>query len=79
MLVLLLTLSWELPWYVYWLLPLAALVRSRALRGAALVLGLYLLLAWVPLMTDVTKGLNFRPTATALGEQNARLTKRLLH
>ena len=79
MLVLLLTLSWELPWYVYWLLPLAALARSRALRAAALVLGLYLLLAWIPLMTDVIKGLNFRPTASALGEQNARLTKRLLH
>jgi hypothetical protein len=79
MLVLLLTLSWELPWYVYWLLPLAALVRSRALRGVTLVFGLYLLLAWIPLTTDLISGLNFRPTATPLGEQQSHLTKRLLH
>jgi hypothetical protein len=79
MLVLLLTLSWELPWYIYWLLPLAAFVRSRALRGIALVFGLYLLLAWIPLTTDLISSLNFQPNATPLGEQNSHLTKRLLH
>jgi hypothetical protein len=79
MLALLVTLSWELPWYVYWLLPLAALGRSRALRRAALLLGAYLMLAWIPLVTDITRGLNFRPTATPLGEEHTHLTKRLLH
>ena len=36
---LLFTLSWVLPWYVLWVLPLAALSSSRRLRAAALVLG----------------------------------------
>lgn len=79
MLALLLTLSWELPWYVFWLLPLAALGRPRWLRGAALILGAYLILAWIPLTTDLIRGLSFRPTATPLGEQHTRLTRRLLH
>ena len=35
---LLVTLSWVLPWYVLWVLPLAALSSSRRLRAAALVL-----------------------------------------
>jgi len=34
----LLTTTWLYPWYVVWLLPLAALSSSRGLRGAALVL-----------------------------------------
>lgn len=35
-LALLLTTAWLMPWYLVWLLPLAALGRSRALQGAAL-------------------------------------------
>ncbi|HEX2016134.1 MAG TPA: hypothetical protein VGN69_05515 [Solirubrobacteraceae bacterium] len=79
MLALLLTLSWELPWYVFWLLPLAALARARWLRVAALMVSLYLILAWIPIVSDLIHGLNFRPTATPLGEQHSRLTKTLLH
>ena len=45
---LLVTLSWVLPWYVLWVLPLAALSASRWLRAAALVLGVYLIIAWAP-------------------------------
>ncbi len=45
---LLVTLSWVLPWYVLWVLPLAALSGSRRLRTAALVLGVYLIVAWAP-------------------------------
>ena len=45
---LLLTLGWVLPWYVLWLLPLAALSGSRRLRTTALVLGVYLIIAWAP-------------------------------
>ena len=40
---LLVTLGWVLPWYMLWLLPLAALSRSRRLRTTALVLGAYLI------------------------------------
>jgi len=79
MLALLLTLSWELPWYVFWLLPMAALARRRALRTAALVLSAYLILSWAPASTDLIHGLDFHPTNTPLGEQHSRLTRQLLH
>ena len=45
---LLVTLSWVLPWYVLWVLPLAALSSSRRLRVASAVLGVYLIIAWAP-------------------------------
>lgn len=79
MLGLLLTLSWAMPWYILWLVPFAALARARWLRGAALVLGAYLLFAWMPLMPDVLHGLGFHPTHTPLGRQNNRVIHRLLH
>jgi hypothetical protein len=77
-LALLLTLSWELPWYVYWLLPLAALSRARSLRVAGIVLSAYLILAWMPMMSDFIHTLNFHPSTTPLGAQHAKITKRLL-
>jgi hypothetical protein len=45
---LLLALTWELPWYVGWLLPLAALTGSGRLRLVALTFSGALLLAFVP-------------------------------
>ena len=75
---LLLTLSWVLPWYVLWVLPLAALSRSRALRTTALVFGAYLLLTWMPLATAMDNALGIRPTTTTLGQQNQRYVRGLL-
>ena len=77
-LALLLTLSWELPWYVYWLLPLAALSRGRSLRVASIVLSAYLILAWMPMMNDFIRTLHFHPGGTALGFEHAKITKKLL-
>jgi hypothetical protein len=77
-LVLLLTLSWELPWYVYWLLPLAALSRARSLRVAGIVLSAYLILAWMPMMNDFIGTLNFHPGATPIGWQHHKATANLL-
>lgn len=75
---LLLTLSWVLPWYVLWVLPLAALSRSRALRTTALVFGAYLLLTWMPLATAMDNALGIRPTTTLIGQQNQRYVRGLL-
>ncbi len=75
---LLLTLSWVLPWYVLWVLPLVALSRSRALRTTALVFGAYLLLTWIPLATAVDNALGIRPTTTLIGQQNQRYVRGLL-
>jgi uncharacterized membrane protein len=47
-LALLLSLSWLVPWYVLWLLPLAALSRSPRLRAAALAMTAFLVITFVP-------------------------------
>lgn len=75
---LLLTLTWVLPWYVLWVLPLAALSRSRALRITVMVFGAYLLLTWMPLATALDNALGIRPTKTLVGQQNQRYVRGLL-
>jgi alpha-1,6-mannosyltransferase len=47
---LLATLVWEFPWYLVWLLPVAALVRGWTLRIAALFISLVLLWGYTPHM-----------------------------
>jgi hypothetical protein len=76
---LLLTLSWVLPWYVLWVLPLAALSGSRRLRNVALVLGLYLIIAWAPASTLLWDAIGFHPEKTALGRLHQRYVRELLH
>jgi hypothetical protein len=76
---LLLTLSWVLPWYVLWVLPLAALSRSRSLRTTALAFGAYLLLTWMPLATAMDNAIGIRPTKTPLGQLHQRYVKELLN
>jgi hypothetical protein len=76
---LLLTLSWVLPWYVLWVLPLAALSGSRRLRNAALVLGVYLIVAWAPASTLLWDAIGFHPEKTALGRLHQRYVRELLH
>jgi hypothetical protein len=71
-LVLLATLSWQAPWYVLWLLPLAALTRRAHLRVAALVFGVYLLIAFVP-------AIDLAPPGSELQHTQARETAHLVH
>ena len=76
---LLLTLGWVLPWYVLWLLPLAALSHSRRLRTTALVLGAYLMIAWAPAAGLVWSAIGFHPEKTSLGRLHQRYVKELLN
>jgi hypothetical protein len=76
---LLVTLGWVLPWYVLWVLPLAAFSSSRRLRTVALVLGAYLIVAWAPVTSAVMSALHLEPSKTALGRQHQRLVKQLLN
>jgi hypothetical protein len=76
---LLLTLGWVLPWYVLWLLPLAALSSSRRLRTTALVLGVYLIVAWSPASGILWNRLHFHPEKTSLGRLHQRYVKELLN
>ena len=76
---LLLTLSWVLPWYVLWALPLAALSSSRRLRTAVLVIGVYLIVVWVPASGLVWNDIGFHPEKTSLGRLHQRYVKELLN
>jgi hypothetical protein len=76
---LLVTLSWVLPWYVLWLLPLAALSSSHRLRTAALLLGVYLIAAWAPITGTVFNSVGFHPEKTSLGRLHQRYVKELLY
>ncbi len=74
-----LTLSWVLPWYVLWVLPLAALSRSRALRATAIGFGIFFMLVWAPLAGNVFKQIGFEPEKTSLGQLHQRYVKELLN
>ncbi len=76
---LLVTLSWVLPWYVLWVLPLAALSTSRRLRGAALALGVYLIIAWAPASGQLWNAIGFHPEKTSLGRLHQRYVRELLN
>jgi Glycosyltransferase family 87 len=76
---LLVTLSWVLPWYVLWVLPLAALSSSRRLRAAAAVLGAWLIVSWAPASTLVWQAIGFHPEKTSLGRLHQRYVKELLN
>jgi hypothetical protein len=75
---LLVTLSWVLPWYVLWVLPMAALSRSRRLRAAVVALGVYLIIAWAPASTLLWDAIGFHPEKTSLGRLHQRYVKELL-
>jgi hypothetical protein len=76
---LLVTLSWVLPWYVLWVLPLAALSSSRRLRATALVLGVYLIVAWAPASGQLWNAIGFHPEKTSLGRLHQRYVRELLN
>jgi hypothetical protein len=76
---LLVTLSWVLPWYVLWALPLAALSGSRRLRVTVLVLGAYLIIAWAPASGLLWNAIGFHPEKTSLGRLHQRYVKELLY
>ena len=76
---LLVTLSWVLPWYVLWVLPLAALAGSRRLRLAALLIGVYLIVAWAPATGIAFDAIGFHPEKTSIGRLHQRYVKELLY
>ena len=77
-LALLMTLCWTLPWYILWLLPFAALSRSRGLRIAAAVFGIYIFLAWMPYSSEILGFLHINPATTNLGVQETNFMQALL-
>lgn len=76
---LLATLSWVLPWYVLWVLPMAALSSSVRLRRTALIWGAYLIVAWAPASGQLWNAIGFHPEKTSLGRLHQRYVKELLN
>jgi hypothetical protein len=70
MLVTVLSLAWTVPWYVWWLLPFAALARGRALKAAAVAVTVALALGAIPQSVQMIHGLGYYPTRTATGRAN---------
>jgi len=75
---LVLTLGWVMPWYVLWILPFAALTHRGAPRAAAIVLTVFLLVAWAPSTAPALHRMGAHVTATATGRVNNRFMHALL-
>jgi hypothetical protein len=73
-----LTLGWTMPWYVWWILPFAALARTRALAAACVVLTVWLALGAIPQMPRLIHDAHFYPTRSVAGRTNHDLTERYL-
>ena len=78
MLATVLTLSWTVPWYVWWILPFAALARARTPRVAAVVVTAGLALGAVPQMPQVIHSFGYYPTRTPVGRADHAEFERLL-
>jgi hypothetical protein len=73
------SLSWLMPWYVVWLLPLAALGTSVRLRRLAAVLTAYVLLVFVPAVNTYTNDHNINLLNTPAGRASSSLQYKLGH
>jgi hypothetical protein len=71
------SLAWLVPWYVIWLLPLAALGNTLKLRRAAIAMTVYLVFAFVPTMGWVQSKLGFHMMSGSAGQASTALQKKL--
>ena len=68
---LIVALNWEEPWYVLWVLPFAALSRSRGLVRATLLLSAFLFVTTFPIVPyTLTNVCHCYPDTTAQGARN---------
>ncbi len=57
-----------MPWYVVWLLPLAALGTSVRLRQLSVALTVFLILAFMPVTANYLNDHNINPLNTPAGQ-----------
>jgi hypothetical protein len=74
---LIVSLAWVMPWYVVWLLPLAAISASARLRTTALALTVFLVLTFMPLTGTALTSAGINPMASHVGRAAASLSRRL--
>jgi hypothetical protein len=73
------SLSWLMPWYVVWLLPLAALGTSLRLRRLAGALTVFLLLVFLPAVNTYMNDHNINLLNTPAGRASSSLQYKLGH
>ncbi len=73
-----LTLGWTMPWYVWWVLPFAAMARTRVLAGVCVLLTAWLALGAIPQMPRVIHAFGYYPTRSVAGRANHLYTERYL-
>jgi hypothetical protein len=73
------TLGWDMAWYLMWLLPFVAFIRSRVFRIAALVIATWLTLQWLPMSPKATHALGYKPSGSKVWKQNRQYLRSLLH
>lgn len=71
------TLAWLMPWYVIWVLPLAALGSSVRLRRAALLLTVFLVLSFIPLTGNYLDNHGIHPLGSVTGQTSQKLQQNL--
>jgi hypothetical protein len=71
------SLSWLMPWYVIWVLPLAALGTSVRLRRVALALTVFLVFSFVPWLQVYMGDHNINPLGTSAGRASSELAEKL--
>ncbi len=73
-----LSLSWVMPWYLAWPLPLAALGRPRWLVALAVAGCVWLGVAGIPQMPELVHAIGWYPTRSATGHANHELSVSLV-
>jgi hypothetical protein len=71
------SLSWLMPWYVIWVLPLAVLGTSLRLRRVALGLTVYLMVTFIPSTALFTAAHGINPMNTSVGQASWALQQKL--
>ena len=76
-LALVLSLAWLVPWYIIWVLPLAALGGSVRLRRAAIAFTIYLVIAFIPETGIFLANHGIDPMGGPAGQASKTLQKKL--
>ena len=74
---LLASLAWVMPWYVIWILPLAAIGSSVRLRRTALGLTVFLVLVFLPSSGKLWSLMHFNPMSGSAGQASQALQSKL--
>jgi hypothetical protein len=71
------SLAWVMPWYVIWVLPLAALSSSVRLRRTAIALTVFLVLVFLPSSGKFWGLIHFNPLSGSAGQASQTLQGKL--